>query len=1019
LEDKLEFHLGIDIGAVSIKLAIIANLPNKEYLEKIVSLHEGHFTYIESVHAFDQDYCALLSNYKRIKGNPIKALSDLLQIIVTTLPEEAKLNITFTGVGGKTIAELLKADYVNEFVAIANGVGRLLPNIKTILEIGGDSSKYIRIQTDQKYKEIGIIDYEKNGDCAAGTGSFIDQQATRLLFDIEEVGDIVIGAERTASIAGRCSVFAKSDMIHAQQKGFKPDEILKGLCQAVVRNFRGSITKGKEIVSPVTFIGGVAANKGIVQAVKDIFKFEDDELIVSPYHFWFEALGCAFKSKYNDKWFSPPAINQTLKSSAINLNSRVDTKPISKENVIILRDKVKKYEFNDNVPVESYLGIDIGSVSTKLVVVDVNGDLIYDIYTRTKARPIEVVREGLKQIKRDIGHLVNIIGVGTTGSGRELIGELIGADTIRDEITAHKTGAMNVSEKLTNKDVDTIFDIGGQDSKFISIEKGVVVDFTMNEACAAGTGSFLEEQAEKLGINIKGEFSDLALDSKTPVRLGERCTVFMEKDLIPYVQQGVPKKDLAAGLSYSIVYNYLNRVVRGRKIGNTVYFQGGTAYNDAVASAFASILNKEIIVPPHNGVIGAIGAAILAKEKIESKNIKTTFRGFDIDAINYSFRNFTCKGCSNFCDIQEFNVEGKKTYWGNKCSERFKQNIRSERQPCIENLIEYRYKLLDEYNHSADVNNGPTIGYIKSMYYFDQFPFWSTYFREIGYRIILSDKTNSTIINNGVESLISEPCFPISVAHGHVQNLIEKNVDFIFQPNVIDTETNFNNVYSFLCPWGQVLCFFIKHNPRFKHFNDRLLIPNLRFYHGRDYIKKSMEPMAKQLGITKSANKHALKLAFEAEDDFKKKLLNKGRAILEKLEKCGEKAIVVLGRPYNIYDGMINLNIPTKLREHYGINIIPFDFINNDNVDLSDVNENMYWNYGRKLLQVAKMTRNNKNLDVIYITNFKCGPDSYVKHYTRDATQKPFLTLQFDGHGNDAGVLTRCEAYLDSKGFLD
>ncbi|MBN1154139.1 CoA activase, partial [candidate division KSB1 bacterium] len=785
--------------------------------------------------------------------------------------------------------------------------------------------------------------------------------------------------------------------------------------------------KGKEIIPPVAFVGGVAANKGILQAVIDIFQFQANQCFVPVYKFWFEAIGSACKSLEMKDGIRTAELQRVISDLSDktafaskhvgNPDINFTTTAISSDKVILLRDRVKRYQFIGDNKVPCYLGVDIGSVSTKLVLIDENDELIYEIYTRTNARPIEVVAEGLDKIGWELGDRIQVKGVGTTGSGRELIGVLIGADTIRDEITAHKTGAMNISEKLTHKNVDTIFDIGGQDSKFIAIENGVVVDFTMNEACAAGTGSFLEEQAEKLGINIYNEFSDLALKSDQPVRLGERCTVFMEKDIIPYIQAGVPKMDIAAGLAYSIVYNYLNRVVRGRKIGNTIYFQGGTAYNDSVAGAFATILNKEIIVPPYNGVIGAIGAAILAKETIAGQRATTSFRGFSIGSIDYSLKNFTCKGCSNFCDIQEFTVEGKKTYWGNKCSERFKQNVRATRRPCIGDLIDYRHQLLDEYAHDDDLGR-PSVGYIRSMYYYDQYPFWSAYLHELGYRIVLSDKTNRKIINDGVESLISEPCFPISAAHGHVRNLMEKKVDFVLIPNVIDTETSIKNTYSFLCPWGQVLCFFIQNNPKFESLGDRLLMPNLRFYHGRDYIRKRLELLADRLGHSRRRNRLAVAAAFESLDDYRMKLASKGKSILTQLNECGEKAIILLGRPYNIYDAAINLNIPDKLREHYGINVLPFDYLSVDDIDIADINDNMYWNYGRKILQAAKFVRNKPKFDLIYITNFKCGPDSYVKHYCSEAAQKPLLMLQFDGHGNDAGALTRCEAYLDSKGFL-
>jgi predicted CoA-substrate-specific enzyme activase len=285
--------------------------------------------------------------------------------------------------------------------------------------------------------------------------------------------------------------------------------------------------------------------------------------------------------------------------------------------------------------------------------------------------------------------------VGTTGSGRELIAEFVGADVVNDEITAHKTGAVHISSTLGGEPVDTIFEIGGQDSKFISIEHGVVVDFAMNEACAAGTGSFLEEQAEKLGISIKGEFAKLALAAPGPTRLGERCTVFMERDVTGWLHKGETVPNLVAGLAYSIALNYLNRVVRGRKIGNVIYFQGGTAYNDAVTAAFASLLGKKITVPPYNGVMGAIGMALIARQWHRHRRRDAASAATICDKLHLTTRDFVCKACSNLCDMKEFVIEGQKSYWGDKCSDKFRKPSATGRKPVIEDLFAYREQLLE------------------------------------------------------------------------------------------------------------------------------------------------------------------------------------------------------------------------------------------------------------------------------------------------------------------------------------
>jgi predicted CoA-substrate-specific enzyme activase len=1025
-------YLGLDIGSVSVKLAGIGDEDDRNLLEGI-GLCSGTFSVLQETASMKRGRRPIfVSAYRRIKGEPTRAACDLLGELVRLIPQERIMGIRTTGTGGASIGHLIGAAYEYEFRAIARGVGALHPEVRTIFEMGGETSKYLLIEPGEEREGTGIADYEKNGDCAAGTGSFMDQQASRLLYGIEDVGDAVMAAETAATIAGRCSVFAKSDMIHAQQKGFTPAQILKGLCEAVVRNFKGSIVKGKTVTPVVAFVGGVAANKGVVQAMRNLFNLDEERLIVPQGYAWMGAIGAALLEAENATSFLPPPDRGRERWREVDREGGREwsggiggaeelphTKPLSMEQVILLRDRVRPYSFNGKLlPVNVYLGIDVGSVSTNLAVIDEEGDLIKEIYLRTESRPIEVVNRGLREIEEEIGEKIVIRGVGTTGSGRELIGELSGADTVNDEITAHKTGAEYVAERLGGTSVDTIFEVGGQDSKFISIEDRVVVDFAMNEACAAGTGSFLEEQAERLGIKIQGEFSSLALSSKQPIRLGERCTVFMEKELVPYLQKGATKEDLVAGLAYSIALNYLNRVVRGRKIGKVIYFQGGTAYNDSVAAAFATILGKPIIVPPHNGVIGAIGMALLAREKIRQTRRATTFRGYRLDAVDYTIRSFTCKACSNYCDIQEFRVEGQKTYWGDKCSDQFRKRAKVEREPAIPDLIALRERLLFD-GYIGERTGRPVVGISRSMYFYDRFPFYQTFFREIGLDVAISGPTSKQVAQAGIDAAVAEPCFPIKVAHGHTTELITKGVDYLFQPNIIDGETHFTEVGSYLCPWGQTLPFVLGSAGAFSDEREKLLVPTLHFRDGREKIARELSKFfGYKLGVPRRQVERATEIAYDAQREFWKKLREAGREALVTLDEAGGLGIVLVGRSYNINDRGVNLNIPGKLRDSYGVNVIPMDFLPIDEVDVQDVNANMFWNYGRKILQAAKIVGRYPNLHIIYITNFKCGPDSYIKHFIGEASGKPYLSLQFDGHANDAGMMTRCEAYLDSKGFL-
>jgi predicted CoA-substrate-specific enzyme activase len=1005
---SLPLFTGVDVGSISVKLAALSagDIPDVR-LPGFFSIRQGPYT-------------IFLSTYRRTKGEILQTALNMFSEFTEQLPFGMVEALCTTGSGGKLLADRLGVPFENEFRAVAKAVGTLFPDVRTVFEMGGDTAKYLLLNPDSLGGTVGIVDYEKNGDCAAGTGSFMDQQASRLKYNIDDIGEIVLKAGKAATIAGRCSVFAKSDMIHAQQRGFHPPEILKGLCEAVVRNYKSTIVRGRTVVPKVIFVGGVAANKGVAQAMKDVFNLSDDEFIIPECYAWVSAIGAALLARESQQESKPRAVQAASRSGRLPEEERSNTlSPLDTKRVIFLRDRVRPYSFQENqLPVDVYLGIDIGSVSTNVVLLDASNNIVKEIYVYTEARPIDVVNRCLKELEDQLGDRILVKGVGTTGSGRELIGELIGADVIKDEITAHKTGATAISKTLIDRRVDTIFEIGGQDSKFISLDDDVVVDFSMNEACAAGTGSFLEEQAERLGISIKGEFSKLAFESRNPIKFGERCTVFMEKDVNAYLQQGASKVDLVAGLAYSIVFNYLNRVVRGRRIGDGIYFQGGTAYNDAVAAAFSLVLGKPIIVPPHNGVIGAIGAAILAREKVTALNVPTTFRGFQLDNIQYTVRHFTCKACSNYCDMQEIKVNAEKTFWGDKCSDKFRKKTKAENKPVIPDLIKAREEILNAACEPYHANGARTVGIPLAMQFYEQLPFWTSYFSCLGFKVVVSETTNREMVNAGIDATIAEPCFPIKVAHGHVKSLINKKTDYIFLPNLIDAETRFDGVNSYYCPWNQTLPFVIGHSPLRSAMEGRLLMPTIHFREGEGHVARELYPMAKGLGLPRRTHEHALRRAYETQREFQRKLYERGKQALDLLEAEKELGLILVGRVYNLYDRGMNLNIPNKLREYYGVNVIPIDFLELDDINISETNSNMFWDCGRKILQACSFIRNRHHLQFLYITNFKCGPDSYIKHYVGNASHKPFLTLQFDGHANDAGMMTRCEAYLESKGFL-
>jgi len=995
--------LGIDLGAISLKGAVLGGPGDRDGLERLVV--RGGFAWLPA------PVPLAVSPVTRIRGDPGGAAELFLATVRRHLGDVPWDAIRVTGSGAPLLLARWPVGRVNEAVALANACGLLAPDVSTVFDLGGQSSRFLRLGGEGARRRI--CDFGSNGECAAGTGAFIDQQASRLRYAVEEVGPIACASPSAARIAGRCAVFAKSDMVHAQQKGAAPAQILRGLCQAVARNYKGSIAKGRTVEPPVALVGGVAENAGEVAALREAFELSGDALRVPAGGRWFGAVGAALAAAGG----SPGRGATAPCAGGPGNGERARERPLSLEGVLLLRERVRPAPPPPpGARVEAFLGIDVGSVSTNLVVLDRDGGVLHEIYTRTEGRPIQVVAAGLAAIAAALGDRIRVAAVGTTGSGRELIGELVGADRITDEITAHSAGAQAVSARLAGEPVDTIFEIGGQDAKFIALRDGVVVDFAMNEACAAGTGSFLEEQAERLGIAIQEEFARLAFSSRAPIPLGERCTVFMEQDLTAWLQRGARREDLVAGLAYSVALNYLHRVVRGRPLGQRIYFQGGTAYNDAVAAAFAALTGRRIVVPPHNGVMGAIGMALLAREGLGGTGEATRFRGFDLSRVEYRLREFVCGGCSNACDMQEFSVQGSKSYWGDRCGERYRRRRAGGRGATLPDLMAlHRERLIAGYRGPAGA--GPRVGLPRAMFFHERFPFWRAFLEELGCAVELSQETDRAVAKEGIDLAVAEFCFPIRVAHGHIARLLAGGVDFVLAPNMVNAEATPDTPESQGCPWAQTLPFLVRSVPRLAEARERILAPTVHFRLGEAQVVRELLPLGRRLGADAGRTREAVRRGYLAQQAFRAELVAAGRHALAELDARGEAGVVLLGRPYNLHDRALNLDLPRKLREVYGVNVLPLDCLPLEE-DIRMVHPHMYWYAGRRILAAAQLAARRPRLHLIYCTNFKCGPDSFIKLFAGEAAGKPFLTLTFDEHSNDAGILTRCEAYLESQGLL-
>jgi predicted CoA-substrate-specific enzyme activase len=974
-----ELFLGVDVGSISANTVLM-----------------------------DQEGKVLEEHYDRVKGQPLRVVKERIADILSRVEVERIRGIAFTGKGAKLLSELFEAPFYNEVIAQSEAITKLYPQVRTIIDIGGQDSKFILLE--EEGGRLRIRDFGMNTLCAAGTGSFLDQQASRLKLTIEEFSRLALKSENPPRIAGRCSVFAKSDMIHLQQIATPDYDIVAGLCYALARNFKGNIAKGAHLKPVVAFIGGVAANLGMRKALKEVLELEDEEFLVPEHFASMGAIGAvllALKENKFNGFKGLSGLEEYLKT--------LKYEPASWEPLTLrpehLENKSKIYI--PKVPplkkIPAYLGIDVGSISTNLVVIDSEGRVLAKRYLMTAGRPIEAIRQGLKEIGDEIGHLVDIQGVGTTGSGRYLTGDFVGADVVRNEITAQATAAIHIDPQ-----VDTIFEIGGQDSKYIRVDRGVIVDFEMNKVCAAGTGSFLEEQAERLGLDIKSDFQELALKAKNPVKMGERCTVFIESDLVHHQQQGARIDDLVAGLCYSIALNYLNRVVGDRKIGERIFFQGGTAFNKGVVAAFEKLLGRPITVPENHEVTGAIGAALLAMR--ERTWEKSNFKGFDLSQRRYEIKTFECKSCPNHCLIRRVTIEGEKEplFYGSRC-EKY-DVLRRRRKSEIPNLFKERERLLFmPYPGEEKLpEDAPQIGIPICLYLHEFLPFWRAFFTELGFRVVFSDRTNKELIRQGVEAVVAETCFPIKVAHGHVLNLIQKGLKRIFLPSVVGVpklKEDFEHSQS--CPYAQALPYVIRSAIRFEDYGAQLLSPVVPFGWGEEEVEEYLIDFGKQLGKSPSQVRWALKCAWEFQKRFEQGLKVMGRWALEELFR-GEKALVIVGRPYNTCDPEVNLDIPEKLRD-LGVLAIPMDFLPLEKaLDREGIRE-MYWRYGQKILLAAHLIREDERLYPVYISNFGCGPDSFIIHFFKEIMgDKPALILEIDEHSADAGIVTRLEAYLDS-----
>jgi predicted CoA-substrate-specific enzyme activase len=989
-----KYYIGIDAGSVSLNCIIINQ--DKQIIYE--------------------------SPYKRHMGRIKETVSEFIRKQYDVFGKKSIKAVAFTGNHGKNISEKIGGFY--EFETISQVIGSLFirPDVKSIISMGGQDTALFQISHNNGAWELNH--FNTNGPCASGTGSFIDQQAQRLatsiydknmdrsqdhidriLADFIELG---INSRNPANVACRCTVFTKSDMIHLQNKGERLDDIIYGLHLGNARNYISTIVSNRVLEEPIIFIGGLSMNKLQVRAFKTYFH----ELIVPEYNSSIGALGVAlqaFESGIENNLNLDYLDNaRSFDSSDLPLAARLELK----QTVFIEDNLIREKISGDVIPV--YLGIDVGSTTTKYALINEEREIIHKDYVHTQGKPIEVTQRLLKTIHDEVGGKIRIKGTATTGSGRNVVGDFLNADLIIDEITAHARGAVEI-----DPDIDTIFEIGGQDSKYIHLVNTYPLDFDMNKVCAAGTGSFLHELANKYGINIVGEFQDIALSSKTPIKLAERCTVFMESDLVSYHQKGVQRRDLIGGLCYAIAHNYLNRVVGKRKIGNRVMFLGGPSLNKGVVAAFENILGRGLIVPKHREVLGAFGAAISVQEKMEREDsADSSFRGLT-NAINdrMDYKEKVCQAdpnCHNQCKLKIYDFDGRKSVWGGECGRyevtkskgRRKENLFELRNNIWQKHMSGLYEVL-EGDPLMEVDGKPTVGLQRSLYTIQTGVLWAHLFDSLGYRIVLTPPTNNRISASGIEAMTAETCYPVKVSHGHIRELAGKT-RYLFLPVIIDMPTPQDSERGYYCPLLQSNQYMTR--MALDLDKDSIIGPIIHLKRDQSGLAVELsEQISRKLGKTNREIRRALAFAMEKQDSFINEIYQKGLEIMYS-HRAEDPLVVVTGRPYNLYDERLNLRLGQNLAK-IGVTAIPMDFIDVRGVNLFDF-PNMYWGLGAQILRTARYIRRNPNYFGLHLTNFSCGADSFIEHFYKYIMgDKPYLILELDEHSAVAGVMTRLEAY--------
>lgn len=952
----------------------------------------------------DKNDYVIYSNYKRHYSKVKEKLIEELESIKDLIKNE-KFKIAITGSAGYGIATEYNLPFVQEVFATTLAIKKGYNNVDAAIELGGEDAKIIFL--------TGGFEERMNSSCAGGTGAFIDQMSHLMGLTVDEMDKLSLKHENIYEIASRCGVFAKTDIQPLLNQGAKKEDISASVFQSVVNQTIGGLAQGRSIEGKIMFLGGpLYFCKGLRERFIKTLKLSDENAVSPENAQIFVAIGSALYSKEEKKEYIYDELLNLIKEAHKEITTIKTIEPLfnneEEYEEFSKRHKGAKVLCKDieDYSGESYLGIDAGSTTTKVVLIDKEDNILYEYYGSNKGNPIDVVKNELKKIYKICGEKIKIVGSAVTGYGEELIKKAFSIDYGIVETVAHYIAASHFNPK-----VDFILDIGGQDIKCFKIKDGIVANIMLNEACSSGCGSFIESFANQMGYDVE-TFSKLGLFSKNGADLGSRCTVFMNSSVKQAQKEGATVADISAGLSVSVVKNALYKVIRARsldELGDNIIVQGGTMYNDAILRAFEKELNKNVIRPSIAGLMGAYGCALYAKKR--NNGISKMISNDDLKNFTHKSKIAKCGLCTNSCNltINIFN-EGEKYISGNRCQKPTKKKVSEE----LPNMYQYKYEKLRKYE-SIEGGYRETIGIPMVLNMYENIPLWATFFKELGFNVILSDESNKKMYLKGQHTIPSDTvCYPAKLAHGHIDNLLNKGVKNIFYPCM---SYNFDEGISdncFNCPvvayYPELLKTNVKNLKEINFIMDYLSLNN------RKLLAKNLYRILKNISsdIKLKEVKNALEKAFNEYYKYTDDLKKKGKEFLDYAQKNNITAIVMAGRPYHI-DPEINHGID-KVLTSLGVVVLSEDSLDivSEKPEIHILNQ---WTYQARLYNAAAYVSNNKNIELIQLVSFGCGTDAITSDEVRDILEnnnKIYTQLKIDETNNLGAAKIRIRSLLEA-----